>query len=224
MSCLQVVWLVGGTRAAPAVNHLALLDWLSERTSSTPPTPAVSSSNPSIPAIASTLRPKVRARRGVHGRAALRGDPGLLLHVQFRRGQKIGDEQWRAESQPPGPPWGKALPPRKAMAFFIAGGQGVAVCSPAATQSWNFGPDGSVASDDPAAGPCMDVAPIFGSTSVRNQSTVTAIGWCSAARSNSPRASTPYGINIPLSTLKPTQSGGSGGARTRNLCRDRAAL
>ena len=30
----------------------------------------------------------------------------------------LGDGKWRAESQLPGPPWGKAKPPRKAMAFF----------------------------------------------------------------------------------------------------------
>ena len=72
----------------------------------------------------------------------------------------LGDGKWRDEAQPPGPPWGKALPPRKAMAFFAASGQGVAVFSPAATQPWNFGPHGEGASDDPVAGPCMHVAPL----------------------------------------------------------------
>jgi hypothetical protein len=72
----------------------------------------------------------------------------------------LGNRQWRVESQPPGPPWGKVRPPRKAMAFFNADRQGVAVFSPAATQPWNFGPHTSRASDDPAAGPCMHVAPI----------------------------------------------------------------
>jgi hypothetical protein len=72
----------------------------------------------------------------------------------------LGDGQWRPESQPPGPPWGRTLPPRKAMALYNTDGQGVAVFSPAATQSWNIGPHGSGASDDPAAGPCMHVAPI----------------------------------------------------------------
>lgn len=72
----------------------------------------------------------------------------------------LGDGQWREESQPPGPPWGKAIPPRKAMAVFAPGGQGIAIFSPVATQSWNFGPHGGGASDDPAAGPCMHVAPI----------------------------------------------------------------
>lgn len=72
----------------------------------------------------------------------------------------LGDGQWRAESQPPGPPWGKAKPPKNAMALFAANGQGVAVYSPAATQPWNFGPHGGGASDDPRAGPCMHLAPI----------------------------------------------------------------
>jgi hypothetical protein len=71
-----------------------------------------------------------------------------------------GDGQWREESQPPGPPWGKASPPRKAMAVFAPGGQGIAIFSPVATQPWNFGPHGGGASDDPAAGPCMHVAPL----------------------------------------------------------------
>lgn len=72
----------------------------------------------------------------------------------------LGDGQWRAESQPPGPPWGKARPPRLAMAFFAANGQGVAVFSPASKEIWNFGPHGGGASDDPKAGPCMHVAPV----------------------------------------------------------------
>lgn len=71
-----------------------------------------------------------------------------------------GDGAWRDETQPPGPPWGKARPPRHAMACFERGGQGVAIFSPAATQPWNFGPHGGGASDDPAAGPCVHVAPI----------------------------------------------------------------
>lgn len=72
----------------------------------------------------------------------------------------LGDGNWRPESQPPGPPWGKAHPPRKAMACFAANGQGVAVFSPAATLPWNFGPHGKNDSDDTAAGPCMHMAPI----------------------------------------------------------------
>ncbi|MBL9199994.1 MAG: hypothetical protein JNL39_05775 [Opitutaceae bacterium] len=72
----------------------------------------------------------------------------------------LGAGAWRDETQPPGPPWGKARPPRHAMAFFESGGVGVAVFSPASTQPWNFGPHGGGASADPAAGPCMHVAPI----------------------------------------------------------------
>lgn len=72
----------------------------------------------------------------------------------------LGDGRWRDESQPPGPPWGKTEPPRKALACFAGGGQGIAVFSPAATQPWNFGPHGGGASDDPGAGPCVHIAPI----------------------------------------------------------------
>ena len=72
----------------------------------------------------------------------------------------LGDGQWRDESQPPGPPWGKARPPCAAMAMFAPGGAGVAVFSPCATQPWNFGPHAGDANDDPSAGPCMHVAPI----------------------------------------------------------------
>ncbi|EMI17138.1 hypothetical protein RMSM_05929 [Rhodopirellula maiorica SM1] len=72
----------------------------------------------------------------------------------------LGEGKWRVETQPPGPPWGKATPPRKAMAMFESSGQGVAVFSPASTQHWNFGPHGSGISDNPTAGPCMHVAPI----------------------------------------------------------------
>ena len=72
----------------------------------------------------------------------------------------LGGGEWRSEQQPPGPPWGRTTPPRHALAMFNADGQGIAVFSPASTQPWNFGPHGSGASTDPAAGPCMHVAPI----------------------------------------------------------------
>lgn len=72
----------------------------------------------------------------------------------------LGEGKWRMEKQPPGPPWGKAQPPRKAMACFAPNGQGVAVFSPASKETWNFGPHAGGASDDPAAKPCMHVAPI----------------------------------------------------------------
>lgn len=72
----------------------------------------------------------------------------------------LGDGRWRDESQPAGPPWGRTKPPRKAMACFEENGQGVAIFSPTAELSWNFGPHVNAMSDDPAAGPCMHVAPI----------------------------------------------------------------
>ena len=72
----------------------------------------------------------------------------------------LGGGSWRTESQVPGPPWGRVTPPRRAMAFFNSAGQGVAVFSPASTEPWNFGPHGGPVTDDPAAGPCMHVAPI----------------------------------------------------------------
>lgn len=72
----------------------------------------------------------------------------------------LGQGRWREESHPPGPPWGRANPPRQAMACFAPDGQGIAVFSPAAAQPWNFGPHGQGASDDPLAGPCMHVAPL----------------------------------------------------------------
>jgi len=72
----------------------------------------------------------------------------------------LGDGQWRDETQPPGPPWGRVRPPRNAMACFAPDGQGIAIFSPSATQDWNFGPHGGGASDNPVAGPCMHIAPI----------------------------------------------------------------
>ena len=72
----------------------------------------------------------------------------------------LGDGRWRTETQPPGPPWGKADPPLKAMACFAANGQGVAIFSPTATQPWNFGPHAGGTSDDTAAGHCVHVATI----------------------------------------------------------------
>lgn len=72
----------------------------------------------------------------------------------------LGNGEWRDESQPPGPPWGKAEPPRKAMAVFTPEGHGIAVFSPSATQRWNFGPHGSGLSDDPTDRTCMHLSPI----------------------------------------------------------------
>jgi hypothetical protein len=72
----------------------------------------------------------------------------------------LGNGQWRVENQPPGPPWGHAQPPRKAMAFFNVDGQGVAIFSPVSAKTWNFGPHTSVLTDDSSAAPCMHVAPL----------------------------------------------------------------
>lgn len=87
--------------------------------------------------------------------------PACYFSRKFDRFRSyVGDGKWREETQPPGPPWGKAEPPRKAMACFDPNGQGVAIFSPAATQPWNFGPHGAGASDDPAVGPCVHIAPL----------------------------------------------------------------
>lgn len=72
----------------------------------------------------------------------------------------LGAGLWREEAQVPGPPWGRAAPPLKAMALFDEGGQGIAVFSPSSRSPWNFGPHGSGLTDDPASGPCMHVAPL----------------------------------------------------------------
>lgn len=72
----------------------------------------------------------------------------------------LGEGKWRDESQPPGPPWGPAKPPLKAMACFNTKGQGIAIYSPTSGETWNFGPHGKDMSDDPKAGPCVHVAPV----------------------------------------------------------------
>jgi hypothetical protein len=72
----------------------------------------------------------------------------------------LGDGEWRDEAQPPGPPWGKADPPRNTMACFSADGQGIAVFSPGGIETWNFGPHAGGKSGDPADGPCVHMAPI----------------------------------------------------------------
>ena len=72
----------------------------------------------------------------------------------------LGEGRWRDEAIPSGPPWGRVMPPRGAMACFDASGQGVAVLSPDASEAWNVGPHGDGASDEPAADPCMHLAPI----------------------------------------------------------------
>lgn len=72
----------------------------------------------------------------------------------------LGDGRWRDESQPPGPPWGHAKPPRLAMACLNAEGQGVAIFSPTSGAQWNFGPHRTGKTADPSAGPCVHVAPV----------------------------------------------------------------
>jgi hypothetical protein len=72
----------------------------------------------------------------------------------------LGAGAWREESHASGPPWQRVVPPKKAMAFFESGGQGVAIFSPAASEAWNFGSHREGHSKDPLAGPCMHVAPI----------------------------------------------------------------
>lgn len=72
----------------------------------------------------------------------------------------LGEGKWRSENQKPGPPWGHAEPPRLAMACFEEGGQGIAIFSPTAGERWNFGPHGHGASTNPAAGPCIHIAPV----------------------------------------------------------------
>lgn len=87
--------------------------------------------------------------------------PACYFTRKFSRFRSyLGNGQWREETQPPGPPWGIAKPPRNAMGCFCPNGQGIVVFSPSATHHWNFGPHGGGASDNPAAGPCIHIAPI----------------------------------------------------------------
>lgn len=87
--------------------------------------------------------------------------PACYFTRNFSRIQSyLGDGKWRQEVQPPGPPWGKTRPPRKAMALFDVEDHGLAVFSPTSTLHWNFGPHAHELTSDPAAGPCMHVAPL----------------------------------------------------------------
>ena len=72
----------------------------------------------------------------------------------------LGHGQWREETQQPGPPWGRTDPPLRAMACFNDQGVGIGIFSPVSTEHWNFGPHGGGKTSDPAAGPCIHVAPI----------------------------------------------------------------
>lgn len=72
----------------------------------------------------------------------------------------LGGGDWRRETQAPGPPWGRAKPPLKAMACFNKEGQGVAIYSPTSGESWNYGPHVATMSNDPKGGPCVHIAPV----------------------------------------------------------------
>ncbi|MEZ6081020.1 MAG: hypothetical protein R3C56_36740 [Pirellulaceae bacterium] len=99
-----------------------------------------------------------------------RSPPVISLETLTELKAILAKGDGRKETQPPGPPWGRAHPPKKAMAFFAsqeptAEGQrplrpGIAVFSPMSTDDWNFGPHGQGLSNDPQAGPCMHVAPL----------------------------------------------------------------
>ena len=87
--------------------------------------------------------------------------PACYFTRQFDRFKSyLGDGKWRNESAVPGPPWGKADPPKNAMACFSEAGQGIAVFSPGGTETWNFGPHQRGKSADPTAGPCVHIAPV----------------------------------------------------------------
>lgn len=112
------------------------------------------------------VRCEFEARRALNDRwGPARPSPQEIPACYFTRDFSVmksylGGNSWRTESQTPGPPWGRVTPPRRTMAFFNPAGQGVAVFSPGSTEPWNFGPHGGNVTDDPAAGPCMHVAPI----------------------------------------------------------------
>lgn len=87
--------------------------------------------------------------------------PALYFTRSFSKFKSyLGGGEWRDESQPIGPPWGRAEPPLNVMACINEEGQGIAIFSPAATGHWNFGPHGGGSSADSKAAPCIHVAPI----------------------------------------------------------------
>jgi hypothetical protein len=120
---------------------------------------------PDMPGVV-VVRCELVARRAINDRwGPARGSPQEVPACYFTRNfhvfkSYLGNGEWRMEEQPMGPPWGKASPPRRAMACFAMNGQGVAVFSPGATEPWNFGPHGGGNSSDAADGPCVHVAPI----------------------------------------------------------------
>lgn len=73
----------------------------------------------------------------------------------------LGNGQWRRDTDKPGLPWTKSSPPLQAMAFFEKGGQGIAVYSPTAGATWNFGSSGGPKNvADPTSPYTMHVAPV----------------------------------------------------------------
>ncbi|MDF1824282.1 MAG: hypothetical protein P1U68_06550 [Verrucomicrobiales bacterium] len=87
--------------------------------------------------------------------------PALYFTRNFSKiNSYLGEGEWRDESRPIGPPWGRTVPPLNVMACFNAGGQGIAIFSPSATEHWNFGPHGGGNSSMAGAAPCVHVAPI----------------------------------------------------------------
>ncbi len=87
--------------------------------------------------------------------------PALYFTRNFSKFRTyLGEGKWRDEKQSPGPPWGKATPPKNVMACFNSKGEGIAVFSPAATEHWNFGPHGGGNSSEAGDAPCVHMAPI----------------------------------------------------------------
>jgi hypothetical protein len=72
----------------------------------------------------------------------------------------LGDGKWQDHAPPLGPPWDRVKPPHNVVACLNAGGEGVAIFSPAATEPWNYGPVGKGKSDDPRSSSCVHVAPL----------------------------------------------------------------
>lgn len=88
--------------------------------------------------------------------------PACYFTSNFRHFESyLGDGKWRREEPSPGPPWGRAHPPLRAMACFTDDGQGVAIYSPAAEAHWNFGPHRRYSPKvKPEDGACVHLAPI----------------------------------------------------------------
>ncbi|MFO0923198.1 MAG: hypothetical protein U0905_11995 [Pirellulales bacterium] len=104
---------------------------------------------------------RLRGDRWGDGQPMAQEIPACYFTRNFSRIQSyLGDGAWREETQPPGPPWGHATPPHRAMACFEKSGQGIAIYSPCSNMPWNFGPHGQGASQNPQDGPCIHIAPL----------------------------------------------------------------